>query len=83
MSTFAQRQLALKKQIEELELENVGKKDWTLMGEAGSRSRPLNSLLEEDLDFEHRQRVTPVITEEKVKSVEELIKARILEVSGA
>lgn len=79
LSTFAQRQQALKKQIEDLELENVGKKDWTLMGEAGSRSRPLNSLLEEDLEFEHRQRVKPVITEEKVKSLEDLIKARILE----
>jgi len=80
LSTFAQRQLALKKQIEELELENVGKKDWTLMGEANSRSRPINSLLEEDLEFEHRQRVAPVITEEKVKSLEDLIRARILEV---
>jgi U3 small nucleolar RNA-associated protein MPP10 len=79
LSSFAQRQLALKKQIEELELENVGKKDWTLMGEANSRSRPINSLLEEDLDFEHRQRVVPVITEEKVKSLEDLIRARILE----
>ncbi|PVG04879.1 Mpp10 protein [Serendipita vermifera] len=79
LSTFAQRQLALKKQIEELEQENIAQKDWTLMGEATSRSRPVNSLLEEDLDFEHRQRVVPVITEEKVKSLEELIKARILE----
>lgn len=79
MSSFAQRQLALKKQIEELELENVGKKDWTLLGEANSRSRPINSLLEEDLDFEHRQRVAPVITEKKVKSLEDLIRARVLE----
>jgi U3 small nucleolar RNA-associated protein MPP10 len=70
----------LKQQIEELEQENIAQKDWTMMGEASSRSRPKNSLLEEDLEFEHRQRVVPVITEEKVKSLEELIKGRILEV---
>ena len=51
------------------------------MGEANSRARPLNSLLEEDLEFEHNQRVVPVITEEKVKTLEEMIKARIIEVN--
>lgn len=79
LSTFAQRQLALKQQIEELERENVAQKEWTMIGEANSRARPLNSLLEEDLEFEHRQRVVPIITEEKVKSLEEIIKARIIE----
>ncbi len=83
LSTFAQRQLALKEQIAQLEQESIAKKDWTLMGEANSRARPLNSLLEEDLEFEHGQRVVPVITEEKVKTLEELIKARILEVRFA
>ena len=80
LSTFAQRQLALKEEIAQLERENIAKKDWTLMGEANSRARPLNSLLEEDLEFEHSQRVVPVITEEKVKTLEEMIKARIIEV---
>jgi U3 small nucleolar RNA-associated protein MPP10 len=37
--------------------------------------------LEEDLDFEHVRKVTPVITEESVKSLEDLIKKRILDVS--
>ena len=83
LSTFAQRQLALKEQIAQLEQENIAKKDWTLMGEANSRARPLNSLLEEDLEFEHSQRVVPVITEEKVKTLEETIKARIIEVRFA
>jgi U3 small nucleolar ribonucleoprotein component len=63
-----------------LEQENIDQKHWTLMGEATSRSRPLNSLLEEDLEFEHASRAAPVITEEKVKSIEDLIKARIAEV---
>ena len=53
------------------------------MGEASARARPENSLLEEDLDFEHVQKVTPVITEETVRTLEELIKKRILDVSPA
>lgn len=49
------------------------------MGEADSRSRPQNSLLEQDLDFEHVQKVVPVITQETIQGLEERIKARILE----
>ena len=49
------------------------------MGEATSRSRPQNSLLEEDLEFERIMKSVPVITEEVVHSLEERIKARILE----
>jgi U3 small nucleolar RNA-associated protein MPP10 len=79
LSTYAQRQLALREQISQLEAENVADKDWTMMGEATSRSRPLNSLLEEDLEFEHRNRVAKVITEEKVAEVEDIIKKRIVE----
>jgi U3 small nucleolar RNA-associated protein MPP10 len=69
----------LQEQIAALEAENVGKKDWVLMGEADSRARPQNSLLEEDLDFERVMKSFPVITEETVKSLEDKIKARILE----
>ncbi|KAJ3864763.1 U3 small nucleolar ribonucleoprotein complex, subunit Mpp10 [Lentinula novae-zelandiae] len=73
------RMAALKRQILELETENVGPKDWVLMGEADSRARPQNSLLEEDLEFDRVMKAIPVITEEVVKSLEERIKARILE----
>ncbi len=69
---------ALKEQIAELEHENVAPKEWVLMGEAGSRQRPQNSLLEEDLEFERVMKAVPVTTEESVKSLEEVIKARIL-----
>ncbi|KAG8833157.1 hypothetical protein FRC17_011228 [Serendipita sp. 399] len=79
LSAHAQRQLALKEQIAALEQENIAPKEWMLQGEATSRSRPLNSLLEEDLEFEHRQRVVPVMTEEKIKGVEDIIRARIIE----
>lgn len=62
-----------------LEDENVGQKDWVLLGEAHSRSRPQNSLLEEDLEFERVMKAVPVITEEVVQELEERIKARIMD----
>jgi U3 small nucleolar RNA-associated protein MPP10 len=62
-----------------LEAENIAKKDWTLMGEATSRMRPENSLLEKDLEFERVMKAVPVITEELISSLEGRIKARILE----
>jgi U3 small nucleolar RNA-associated protein MPP10 len=70
---------SLKKEIEALESANVGPKDWVLMGEAGSRARPQNSLLEEDLEFERVTKAIPLVTEEAVQALEERIKARILE----
>ena len=59
----------------------MGPKDWTLLGEATARARPENSLLEEDLDFEQMGKVVPVVTEERITSLEDLIKQRILDVS--
>lgn len=65
----------------ELEAKNVAPKEWMLMGEANSRSRPVNSLLEQDLEFDRIMKPAPVITEESVGSLEDLIKRRILDVS--
>ncbi|WVQ78616.1 hypothetical protein IAT38_000702 [Cryptococcus sp. DSM 104549] len=79
LSNHEKRQRALALEIAELEGEAVGPKDWTLLGEATSRARPENSLLEENLDFEQVGKVVPVITEDSVKTLEELIKARILD----
>ncbi|OSD03466.1 Mpp10 protein [Trametes coccinea BRFM310] len=79
LSTYEKRMAALREEIAALEAENVGQKDWTLMGEATSRSRPQNSLLEEDLEFERVMKSVPVITEEVVHTLEERIKARILD----
>lgn len=81
LSTHEKRQRELAEQIAELEQQAIGPKDWTLMGEASSRARPENSLLEENLDFEHVAKAIPVITEESVATLEELIKKRILDVS--
>lgn len=79
LTAHEQRMAALRQEIAELESENVAKKSWTLMGEAGSRARPQNSLLEEDLEFDRVMKAVPVITEEIVQSLEETIKARIIE----
>lgn len=74
--------LALSSQIAALEAENVGVKDWATKGEAKARDRPVNSLLEEDLEYERSGKVVPVITEETTKTIEDLIKKRILDVSN-
>src|ERR1700761_1246950 len=82
-SSHEARLASIAEQISLLEEENVGPRDWTLMGEATSRKRPHNSLLEQDLDFEHVQRPVSTVTVEQINSVEDLIKKRILEVSDA
>jgi U3 small nucleolar RNA-associated protein MPP10 len=79
-STHEKRLAQLSEQISQLESENVGKKDWTLLGEAGARGRPMNSLLEEDLEYERVAKIAPIVTEESTKVLEDRIKARILEV---
>jgi U3 small nucleolar RNA-associated protein MPP10 len=77
-SSHQKRQAALMDQIRTLEAENVAKKQWVMGGEAKARDRPLNSLLEEDLDFERSGKPVPVITQEFTDTIEELIKKRIL-----
>jgi len=69
---------ALKEQIAALEAESVAPKKWTLVGEVSARNRPQNSLLEEDVDFERAMKSVPVVTEEVVQELEEVIKSRIL-----
>ncbi|KAH8548970.1 U3 small nucleolar ribonucleoprotein complex, subunit Mpp10 [Umbelopsis sp. PMI_123] len=69
----------IKEQIEELEMQNVGAKDWTLGGEASAKARPINSLLEENLEFDHAAKPVPVITQETTASLEDIIKQRIIE----
>lgn len=63
--------------IARLEEVNIGEKPWTLLGEATSKSRPVGSLLEEDLDYDTAVKQAPVITPEVTKSLEELIRGRI------
>jgi U3 small nucleolar RNA-associated protein MPP10 len=77
-STHERRQAKLAEEIRQLEAASVAKRQWTLSGEAAAVDRPVNSLLEEDMDFEHVGKPVPVITPEISESIEDLIKRRIL-----
>ncbi|KJZ72459.1 hypothetical protein HIM_08128 [Hirsutella minnesotensis 3608] len=77
-SAHERRQAKLADEIRRLEAASVAKREWTLSGEATAVDRPMNSLLEQDLDFEHVGKPVPVITPEVSESIEELIKRRIL-----
>ncbi|KAI9643130.1 U3 snoRNP protein [Ciborinia camelliae] len=77
-SAHERRQAKISEEIRRLEAASVAKRDWTLSGEARALDRPMNSLLEEDLDFERTGKPVPVITAEVSESIEELIKRRIL-----
>lgn len=77
-SSHQKRTAALASEIRRLEAAAVAKRDWTLTGEARAADRPLNSLLESDLDFERVGKPVPVITNEISEDIEALIKRRIL-----
>jgi U3 small nucleolar RNA-associated protein MPP10 len=77
-SAHERRQLKLAEEIRRLEAASVAKREWTLAGEARAADRPLNSLLEEDLDFERTGKPVLEVTAEVTESIEELIKRRIL-----
>lgn len=77
-SSHHMRQAALAAEIRRLEAAAVAKRDWTLSGEARATDRPLNALLEEDLEFERIGKPIPVITSEVSGDIEALIKRRIL-----
>ena len=77
-SSHQKRQAQLTSEIRRLETAAVAKRDWTLSGEARAADRPINSLLEEDLEFERAGKPIPVITQEVSEDIEALIKRRIL-----
>lgn len=81
LSTHEKQQLALREQIEELEQELVGEKDWEMTGEASGHSRPQNALLEKgaEIQVDYLSRPAPAITEEVTRSLEDRIKQRILD----
>lgn len=65
-------------EIRRLEAANVSRKEWMLSGEARAAERPVNSLIEEDLDFERIGKSVPVPTNEVSEDIEELVKRRIV-----
>ncbi|EKD16554.1 U3 small nucleolar ribonucleoprotein Mpp10 [Drepanopeziza brunnea f. sp. 'multigermtubi' MB_m1] len=77
-SAHERRQAKLADEIRRLEAASVAKREWTLAGEARAADRPLNSLLDEDLEFERTGKPVLEVTAEVSESIEELIKRRIL-----
>ncbi|OKL58906.1 hypothetical protein UA08_05798 [Talaromyces atroroseus] len=77
-STHEKQRAKIADEIRRLELANVTKKEWMLAGEAKATQRPLNSLIENDLEFERVGKPVPVVTNETSEEIEQLIKRRIL-----
>ncbi|RMZ89980.1 hypothetical protein DV736_g2791, partial [Chaetothyriales sp. CBS 134916] len=78
MSTHEKQRAKIAAEIRRLEAANVAKRDWTLSGEARAVDRPVDSLIEEDLDFERVGKPVPVVTTETTEEIEALIKRRII-----
>lgn len=77
-SSHEGRRAKITDEIQRLEAMNVAKKDWTLSGEAQAADRPVNSLIEEDLEFERAGKPVPVISTEISDDIEALVKQRII-----
>ncbi|PWY64246.1 Mpp10 protein [Aspergillus heteromorphus CBS 117.55] len=77
-SNHEKQRARLADEIRRLEAANVAKKEWMLAGEARAVERPVNSLIEEDLDFERIGKPVPVVTAELSLDIEELVKRRII-----
>jgi U3 small nucleolar RNA-associated protein MPP10 len=77
-STHEKQKAKIADEIRRLEMANVAKKEWMLAGEAKAPQRPLNSLIEEDLEFERVGKPVPVVTNETSEEIEQLIKRRII-----
>ncbi|KAF7654899.1 hypothetical protein LDENG_00063340 [Lucifuga dentata] len=76
-SSFEKRQEKMSEKISELEKAALAEKPWQLSGEVTAQTRPENSLLEEDVEFEQASRMAPAITEETTLQLEDVIKQRI------
>ncbi|XP_062845859.1 U3 small nucleolar ribonucleoprotein protein MPP10 [Trichomycterus rosablanca] len=76
-SAFEIRQEKMAEKISELEKAALAEKPWQLTGEVTAQTRPENSMLEEDVDFDQASRTAPAVTEETTLQLEDIIKQRI------
>lgn len=65
--------------FENLENKLLSKKSWQLQGEVRGKQREQNGLIQENLDFEAGVRSKLIINEETNKSIEDIIKQRIMD----
>lgn len=66
-------------QIDRLEAKAMSKKDWALIGEVKAKERPVNSLLDTDLNFKSGLKFSHEINEQYNQNLESIIKQRILD----
>ncbi|XP_060892683.1 U3 small nucleolar ribonucleoprotein protein MPP10 [Labrus mixtus] len=76
-SSFERRQEKMSEKIDELEKAALAAKPWQLSGEVTAQTRPENSMLEEDVEFEQVSRTAPSMTEETTLQLQDIIKQRI------
>ncbi|XP_034536001.1 U3 small nucleolar ribonucleoprotein protein MPP10 [Notolabrus celidotus] len=76
-SSYERRQEKMSEKIDELEKAALTTKPWQLSGEVTAQTRPENSMLEEDVEFEQTSRMAPAVTEETTLQLEDIIKQRI------
>jgi U3 small nucleolar RNA-associated protein MPP10 len=77
LSSHEKRVLQIREQIAAMEEAALQEQEWHMRGEASAASRPVDSALAMDLDFEATLRPPPQPTIEVAQALEELIKGRI------
>ena len=60
-----------------LEDELVAEKPWMMIGEASSRFRPQNSLLQATVEYDMAAKIAPEVTVETTQTLEDIIRQRI------
>ena len=83
LSTHAKRKAVIQAQVQHLEQENISSKEWMYIGEASAANRPKNSLLQvvEQIQVDRVTKPVPLVTEERTRSLEDIIKQRILDLN--
>ena len=77
-SSYERSQRKLQEQISQIEKKLVQPREWAQLGEVTGKARPVDSLLDHHLEFDHAGKVAPVITQEYTEELEAMIRRRIL-----